>query len=85
MSGHATETASSLSPINVIVTFLVTLVLGAVLLAMLSFNAHAFSTEAVSLRWLIVALAALTLPHLVLISLCARLLSAPAGAASLER
>ena len=78
-SGHAQENVSSLSLINVIVTFVVTLLLGAVLLAMLNFNAYAFSTEAVSLRWLVVALAALTLPHLVLISLCAKLLSAPPG------
>lgn len=69
---------SSVSLINVAVTFVVTLLLGAALLTMLDFNAYLFSAEAVSLRWLVVALAALTLPHLVLISLCAKLLSEPA-------
>jgi uncharacterized Tic20 family protein len=74
----ASESKSSFSLINVAATFVLTLILGAALLAMLDFNRSAFSVEAVSLRWIIVALAALTLPHLVLISLCAKQLSEPA-------
>jgi beta-carotene 15,15'-dioxygenase len=74
----ASENKSSLSMINVVATFALTLALGAALMVMLDFSTSAFSFEAASLRWLIVALAALTLPHLVLISLCARQLSEPA-------
>lgn len=74
----ASENKSSFNRINVASTFVLTLVLGAALLVTLEFNTSAFSVEAVSLRWLIVALAALTLPHLVLISLCAKQLSEPA-------
>ena len=47
------------------------------LVVMLDFNTSVFSIEAVGFRWLIVALAALTLPHLVLITLCAKQLSEP--------
>lgn len=65
--------------VNVAATFIVTLALGVALLVMLDFNTAVFSIEAVGLRWLIVALAALTLPHLILISLCAKQLSAPAS------
>jgi beta-carotene 15,15'-dioxygenase len=78
IQASASENKSSFSLINVAATFALTLVLGAALMAMLDFNTSGFSLEAVSLRWLIVALAALTLPHLVLISLCAKQLSEPA-------
>jgi beta-carotene 15,15'-dioxygenase len=79
LQGGASENKSSFSQINVAATFALTLVLGAALSVMLDFNTSVFSLEAVSLRWLIVALAALTLPHLVLISLCAKQLSEPAS------
>ena len=69
----------ALSLINVAATFIATLVLGVMLLLVLDFNTSLFSTEARSLRWLIVALAALTLPHLILIGLCAQQLSEPAS------
>jgi beta-carotene 15,15'-dioxygenase len=77
LQASASENKSSFSLINAAATFALTLVLGAALLVMLDFNTSEFSVEAVSLRWLIVALAALTLPHLVLISLCAKQLSQP--------
>jgi beta-carotene 15,15'-dioxygenase len=76
---HAAENMSSASRISVAATFLLTLVLGAALAMRSDITASVFSLEAVSLRWLIVALAALTLPHLVLISLCAKQLSEPAS------
>lgn len=80
LQANASEKMSSFRLINVAATFVLTLILGAALLVMLDFNTSAFSVEAVSLRWLIVALAALTLPHLVLISLCAKQLSeSPSG------
>lgn len=65
--------------ISVVSTFVATLVLGTTLLLLLDFNTSLLSTEALSLRWLIVALAALTLPHLILIDLCAKQLSEPAS------
>ena len=71
--------APALSLINVAATFAATLVLGVMLLVLLDFNTSLFSTEARSLRWLIVALAALTLPHLILIGLCAEQLSKTAS------
>ncbi len=71
--------APALSLINVAATFVATLVLGVTLLLVLDFNTSLFSAEARSLRWLIVALAALTLPHLILIGLCAEQLSEPAS------
>lgn len=76
---NSNASTSSFSLINVAATFVVTLVLGAALLVMLNIDTSVFSAEAVGLRWLIVALAALTLPHLLLISLCARQLSEPAS------
>jgi beta-carotene 15,15'-dioxygenase len=75
-SGSPSTTSFSLT--TVAATFVATLLLSAALLVLLDLNPSAMSLEAVSLRWLIVALAALTLPHLVLISLCARQLSGPA-------
>lgn len=74
----ASQSTASSSLTAVAATFVVTLLLGAALLVLPDSNTSAISLEAVSLRWLIVALAALTLPHLVLISLCAKQLSEPA-------
>ena len=62
-----------------LVTLALTLVLGVTLLVMLNFSTSLFPIEAVSLRWLVVALAALTAPHLILIGLCAKQLSVPAS------
>jgi beta-carotene 15,15'-dioxygenase len=78
LQASASENKASFSLINVAASFGLTLLLGAALLVLLDFNTSAFPVEAISLRWLIVALAALTLPHLVLISLCAKQLSEPA-------
>ena len=73
----ASGNASASGLINVAATFVVTLALGVALVVMLDLNTSVFSIEAVGLRWLIVALAALTLPHLILITLCAKQLSEP--------
>lgn len=73
----AARNASASSLVNVAAIFVVTLALGVTLLVKLDLNNPVFSIEAVGLRWLIVALAALTLPHLILISLCAKQLSDP--------
>ena len=73
----ASGNASASGLINVAATFVVTLALGVALVVMLDLNTSVFSIEAVGLRWLIVALAAQTLPHLILITLCAKQLSEP--------
>lgn len=54
-----------------------TLAIGAGLWWWLGVNALGTANPVMTLRWLIVVLTALTAPHLVLISLCARWLSAP--------
>ena len=71
---------SSFGLLHFAATLLITLILGAALFSVLEKSASMFSMEAAGLRWLVVALAALTLPHLVLVSLCARQLSQPAHA-----
>lgn len=69
------------SPIRAVavaaLTTIVTWLLGAALWWVLSPGAAAAIDSATALRWLIVAFAALTAPHLVLISLCTKFLAPP--------
>ncbi len=56
-------------------SFSITVLLGALLWVQLDLSGLMFEDSTVGLRWLIVALAALTFPHLVLVSLCTKMLS----------
>ena len=60
-------------------TLLATWLLGAGLWWLLSPSAQAMPDSSSALRWLIVALAAVTAPHLVLISVCSEFLSRKSG------
>jgi beta-carotene 15,15'-dioxygenase len=70
--------AQAFSRMGWAVIFVMTLVLGAALWWALGHTAVAPADWSFALRWLVLALTALTLPHLVLVSLCARALSLPA-------
>jgi beta-carotene 15,15'-dioxygenase len=71
--------ARAFSRMNWSVIFAGTLALGAALWWAMGRTETVASTDlSFALRWLVLALTALTVPHLVLVSLCARALSSPA-------
>jgi beta-carotene 15,15'-dioxygenase len=83
--GHAVNAHGELPITRYALAFVVTLLLSAALLALLwwflpaaevSGVAHAFANTGSLLQWLIVSLAAVTLPHLILVSYSARWLGA---------